>query len=66
MKNKGVLKKKFYTIKSLSRKISSPEDIKYNNKLIGTTTSHYKNIALALIEISQIKKIKKEKNILII
>ena len=66
MKNKGVLKKKLYTIKSLSRKISSPEDIKYNNKLIGTTTSHYKNIALALIEISQIKKIKKEKNILII
>ena len=66
MKNKGILKKKIYVIKSFTKKLSSPKEVKYKNQLIGTTTSHFKNIALALIEIDKIKNIKKEKDILII
>ena len=66
MKNKGFLKKKLYVIKSFTKKLNSPEEIKYKNQLIGTTISHYKNVALALIEIDKIKNIKKEKDILII
>ena len=66
MKNKGTLKKKLYVVKSLKMNFSSPKEIIYKNQLIGTTTSHYKNIALAIIYLDKIKKIKKEKNILII
>ena len=66
MKNKCILKKKIYVIKSFTKKLSSPKEVKYKNQLIGTTTSHFKNIALALIEIDKIKNIKKEKDILII
>ena len=66
MKNRGSLKKKLYVVKSFTKKFNSPIEIKYKNQLIGTTTSHYKNIALALVKIDKIKNIKKEKNILII
>jgi len=66
MKNKGYLKKKLYVVKSFTKKLNSPEEIKYKNQLIGTTISHYKNIALALIQIDKAKDIKKEKNVLII
>ena len=66
MKNKGFLKKKLYAIKSFTKKLNSPEEVKYKNQLIGMTTSHCKNVALALIEIDKIKNIKKEKDILII
>ena len=66
MKNKGFLKKKLYVVKSFTKKLDSPKEIKYKDQLIGTTTSHYKNIALALVYIDKIKKIKKEKNVLII
>ncbi len=66
MKNRGFLKKKLYVVKSFTKELNSPIEIKYKNQLIGTTTSHYKNIALALIKIDKIKNIKKEKNILII
>ena len=66
MKIKGSLKKKLYVVKSFTKKFNSPKEIKYKNQLIGATTSHYKNIALALVQIDKIKNIKKEKNILII
>ena len=66
MKNKGYLKKKLYVVKSFTKKLNSPEEIKYKNQLIGTTISHYKNIALALIQIDKAKDIKKEQNVLII
>ena len=66
MKIKGSLKKKLYVVKSFTKKFNSPKEIKYKNQLIGTTTSHYKNIALALVQIDKIKNIKKEKNILVI
>ena len=66
MKKRGSLKKKLYIVKSLTKNLNSPKEIKYKDQLIGTTTSHYKNIALALIYIDKIKKIKKEKNVLII
>ncbi len=66
MKNKGFLKKKLYAIKSFTKRLNSPEEVKYKNQLIGMTTSHCKNVALALIEIDKIKNIKKEKDILII
>ena len=55
-----------YVVKSLTKNLNSPKEIKFKNQLIGTTTSHCKNIALARIQINKIKKIKKEKNILII
>ena len=66
MKKKGSLKKKLYVVKSLTKNLNSPKEIKFKNQLIGTTTSHCKNIALAIIQINIIKNIKKEKNILII
>ena len=66
MKNKGTLKKKLYVVKSLKKNFSSPEEIKYKNQLIGNTTSHFKNIALALIYLDKIKNIKREKRILLI
>ena len=66
MKNKASLKRKLYAIKSFTKKFNSPKEIKYKNQLIGVTISHYKNIALALVEIDKIKNIKKEKNVLII
>ena len=66
MKKKGSLKKKLYVVKSLTKNLNSPKEIKFKNQLIGTTTSHCKNIALAIIQINKIKNIKKEKNILII
>ncbi len=52
-------------LKSLTKNLNSPKEIKFKNQLIGTTTSHCKNIALAIIQINKIKNIKKEKNILI-
>ena len=66
MKARGFLKKKLYVVKSFTKKLNSPKEIKYKNQLIGITTSHYKNIALALVQIDKIKNIKKEKNVLII
>ena len=66
MKNKGVLKKKLFVVKSLKKNLSSPEEIKYKNQFIGTTTSHFKNIALALVHLDKIKNIKKEKEVLVI
>ena len=66
MKKKGSLKKKLYVVKSLTKNLNSPKEIKFKNQLIGTTTSHYKNIALAIIQINKINNIKKEKSILII
>ena len=66
MKNKGILKKKLYVIKSSKQNLSSPKVLNYKNELIGETTSHFKNIALALIHLNKIKKIKKNKNILFI
>ena len=66
MKKKGSLKKKLYVVKSLTKNFNSPKEIKFKNQLIGTTTSHCKNIALAIVQIDKIKNIKKEKNILII
>ena len=66
MKKKGSLKKKLYVVKSLTKNLNSPKEIKFKNQLIGTTTSHCKNIALAIVQIDKIKNIKKEKNILII
>ena len=66
MKKKGSLKKKLYVVKSLTKNLNSPKEIKFKNQLIGTTTSHCKNIALAIVQIDKIKNIKKEKDILII
>ena len=66
MKKKGSLKKKLYVVKSLTKNLNSPKVIKFKNQLIGTTTSHCKNIALAIVQIDKIKNIKKEKDILII
>ena len=66
MKNRGFVKKKLYVVKSLTKELDSPKEIKFKNELIGETTSHYKNIALAMLKIDKIKNIKKEKNTLII
>ena len=66
MKIKGSLKKKLYVVKSFTKKFNSPKEIKYKNQLIGATTSHCQNIALALVQTDKTKNIKKEKNILII
>tara|TARA_B100000686_G_C16718973_1_gene933737 strand:+ start:140 stop:991 length:852 start_codon:yes stop_codon:yes gene_type:complete len=66
MKNRGFVKKKLYVVKSLTKELDSPKEIKFKNELIGETTSHYKNIALAMVKIDKIKNIKKEKNTLII
>ena len=63
---KRFFKKKLYVVKSLTKNLNSPKEIKFKNQLIGTTTSHYKNIALAIIQINKINNIKKEKSILII
>ena len=66
MKNKGTLKKRIYTVKSIRKELTSPKEIKYKNISIGETTSHCENIALALVQEDKIKNIKKIKNILII
>lgn len=66
MKSRGFLKKKLYVVKSLTKNLNSPKEIKFKNQLIGQTTSHYKNLALAMVQIDKIKNIKKEKNVLII
>jgi len=66
MKNKGFLKKKLYVIKFLKRKNFFNKEIKYENELIGTITSNYKNIALGLLKKNKIKNLKKEKKLLII
>ena len=66
MKNKGFLKKKLYVIKFLKRKNFFNKEIKYENELIGTITSNYKNIALGLLKKNKIKSLKKEKKLLII
>ncbi|PPR35366.1 MAG: tRNA-modifying protein YgfZ [Alphaproteobacteria bacterium MarineAlpha6_Bin4] len=66
MKNRGSLKKKLFTIKSFTKKFKSPEEIKYKNQIIGSTTSHFNNIALALLKINKISNIRKKNKVIII
>ena len=57
---------KYISIEPTKTTLEIDFEIKFKNQLIGTTTSHCKNIALAIVQIDKIKNIKKEKNILII
>ena len=60
LKNKGLVSKVMIDFSHAN------SEKKFKNQLIGTTTFHCKNIALAIVQIDKIKNIKKEKDILII
>lgn len=66
MKYKGSVKKKLYTIKSLTGNFNRKVDIKIGNEIIGRLSSFHKNIGLGLLKVEKTKKIKKKGNILII
>ena len=64
IKYRSLLKKNLLKVKILNGFVSSGDDIYFEEKLIGTITSNNKNIALAMIRLSDSDNAIKKKAIL--